>query len=64
MSIYRELIHDSYEVLVLGARFVLDTGDTKALNFQLLSATIVLEQRNMMQNLWALFNTWLFCAED
>lgn len=55
---------NSYEVLVFGARIVLDTADTKPLNFRLLSATIVPEQKNMMQNLWALFNMWLFCAED
>lgn len=60
---YIENSSHSYEVLGFGARIVLDAGDTKPLNFQLLPATIFPEQKNMMQNLWALFNMWLLCAE-
>lgn len=65
-DIHIQRIHptNSYDVLVFGAKIVLHAGDTKPLNFQLLPATIFLEQKNMMQNLWALFNMWLLCAED
>lgn len=52
------------QVLIFGARIVLGARDTKPLNFQLLSAAIFLEQKNMMQDFWVLFNMCLFCAKD